>query len=181
MLTNEKLQEKIEHLIPGAVVSVAQTCGLLDLEVNPVHLPALVKHLRDDSDLKFEMLVDMVGADYLEYPQPKPGRFGIIYNLRSLSKGHRVLLRVYLPEEDPVIGSIHDLYKNANWLEREVYDQYGVRFTGHPNLKRLLNHKDFVGHPLRKDYPITRQQWLTETDDLMDEMDARLLEKGYPR
>lgn len=181
MLTNDKLQEKIKGLISGAVLSASDSYGLLDLEIGPAHLPALVKRLRDDADLKFDMLVDLVGADYVEYPQPKKARFGVIYNLKSLSKGHRVILRVYLPEEDPAVGSIHDLYKNANWLERETFDQYGVRFVGHPNPKRLLNHIEFVGHPLRKDYPITRQQWLSETDDLMDEMDVRLLEKGYPR
>ncbi len=181
MLTNDSLKEKVKGLIPGAVLSESEMYGILDLEVDAAHLPALVKKIRDDQDLQFDMLVDMVGADYLEYPEPKPARFGVIYHFRSMSKGHRLTLRVFLPEEDPSVGSIHDLYRNANWLEREVFDQYGVRFAGHPNPKRLLNHIEFVGHPLRKDYPITRQQWLSETDDLMDEMDARLLEKGYPR
>lgn len=181
MLTNEQLEQKVKSIVPNAVLSVADTYGLLDIEIEPKYLPAIVKGLRDNSDLKFEMLIDIVGADYSEYPKETKERFGVIYNFKSISLGHRIMVRVWLEEENPKVGSIHDLYKNANFLEREVYDQYGVRFENHPNLKRLLNHVEFVGHPLRKDYPITRQQWLTESDDLMDEMEVRLVEKGYPK
>jgi len=178
MLTNTELQEKIKSLLPGAVIGMTDTYGIVDVETNQ-KLPQLIQILRDDSSLKFDMLLDIVGVDYSEYPEDKPERYGVIYHFKSLAHGHRLMVRIYLDEDEPEVGSIHDLYKNANWLEREVYDQYGVKFLNHPNLKRLLNHVQFVGHPLRKDYPITREQWLTETDDLMDEMDVRLREKGY--
>jgi NADH:ubiquinone oxidoreductase subunit C len=88
-------------------------------------------------------------------------------------------LKVLLDAEDPALNSLCSLYGNANFLEREVYDQFGVRFIGHPNLKRLLNHQEFVGHPLRKDYPIQQRQWLSANANLMDEMDKRLEEKGW--
>ena len=83
------------------------------------------------------------------------------------------------PEEEPSLPTISHLYGNANWLEREAFDQMGIRFTHHPNLKRILNHHEFVGHPLRKDYPITRRQWLSANESLMDEMETRLKAKGY--
>ena len=82
-------------------------------------------------------------------------------------------------ESNPEIPTISHLYANANWLEREAFDQIGIRFEGHPNLKRILNHHEFVGHPLRKDYPITRRQVLSANESLMDEMTVRLKEKGW--
>lgn len=179
MLTNEQLLNKISDVC--AVLAHGESGGILDVEVAPGVLPGLVARLRDDPDLRFEMLIDLVSIDYSEFPQEKKGRFGLVYNFKSLSRGHRLLVRVMLGEKSPTVGSIHSLYRNADWLEREAWDQMGIVFEGHPNLRRLLNHFQFVGHPLRKDYPITRQQWLTESDDLMEEMDKRLAEKGYPR
>ncbi len=149
---------------------------IVNVVVKKESIKEFIKFLKETENLKFEMLVDLVSIDYLKFPEPKRERFSLVYNLKSLTYNHRILLRVYLPEENPEIDSIHDLYKNANWLEREAWDQMGIRFIGHPNLKRILNHKDFVGHPLRKDYPIDRRQWLSEPDDLMDEMQIRLEE-----
>lgn len=179
MLTNEQLLNKISDVC--AVLAHRDGHGILDVEVAQEALPGLVQRLRDDADLRFEMLMDLVSIDYAEFPEQKKGRFGVVYNFKSLSLGHRLLVRVILDEKRPVVGSIHTLYKNADWLEREAWDQMGIVFDGHPNLRRILNHFQFVGHPLRKDYPITRQQWLTESDDLMEEMDKRLAEKGYPK
>lgn len=88
-------------------------------------------------------------------------------------------MKLPVPEAEPLVPTISDLYANANWLERESFDQMGIRFARHPNLKRLLNHHEFVGHPLRKDYPITKRQWLSANESLMDEMDVRLKQKGY--
>ena len=167
---------RISHHLAGSFTRVDRH-GVAELTVAAAELHALVSSLR--GDLAFNMLLDIVGLDYLEYPGHAGERFAVLYQLKSLSGGKRLTLRIWLPEESPSVKSIHDLYKDANWLEREVYDQFGVHFNGHPNQKRILNHIQFVGHPLRKNYPITKRQWLTESDDLKDEMEKRLKLRGY--
>ena len=126
----------------------------------------------------YNFLVDITAVDYSTYKTAYPKRFAIIYILRDKNFDNLTVIKSYL-NEDEIVDSITDLYKSANWSEREVWDQYGLKFKNHPNLKRVLNHKEFIGHPLRKDYPITKNQLCTKTDDLMDEMIPRLKAKGY--
>lgn len=99
-----------------------------------------------------------------------PDRFQVVYHLRGAENARRLRVKASVSGDDPAIDSIHDLWKCANWFEREVYDMFGVRFRGHPNLKRILCHKDFQGHALRKDYDVRKGQWLEESDDLLDEL-----------
>lgn len=138
----------------------------------------LVTWLKDDPETRFDFLVDITAVDYLTYPENKPTRFEVVYHLYSLKKGHRLRIKVPVDLPNPEVDTLTGLWKTADWFEREVWDQYGIKFKGHPNLKRLLNHKEFVGHPLRKDYPIRRRQPLSTNDTLMDEMEARLKAKG---
>ncbi len=178
------------HMADSMVVTILQQKGIEGIQeifhehelcnviVQPDEIRRVMQFLKGDPDLKFNMLIDIVAIDYSAYPHGKQARFGIVYHLKSLAHNMRLAVRAFLDEARPQIDSIHDLYNNADWLERECWDQMGIRFLGHPNLKRLLNHKDFIGHPLRKDYPIDRRQWLEEPDDLMDEMERKLLEKG---
>jgi len=126
----------------------------------------------------YDFLVDITAVDYFTCKDAHPKRFAIVYILRDNNFGNLVVIKSYL-NEDEIIDSITDLYKSANWSEREVWDQYGLKFKNHPNLKRILNHKEFIGHPMRKDYPITKNQICTKTDDLMDEMTPKLKAKGY--
>ncbi len=135
-----------------------------------------IKFLKQEKNYNF--LVDITAVDYLDFCEPKQKRFAIIYLLKDDSFDNLLVLKAYL-NEDEIIDSITDLYEGANWSEREVWDQYGLKFKNHPNLKRILNHKEFVGHPLRKDYPMTKGQLCTKTDDLMDEMTPKLKAKGY--
>ncbi|PIQ23528.1 NADH-quinone oxidoreductase subunit C [bacterium (Candidatus Blackallbacteria) CG17_big_fil_post_rev_8_21_14_2_50_48_46] len=137
-----------------------------------------LKLLRDDPELDFNILTDLSAVDYLNYPEKKRQRFEVVYHLHSLDKGHRLRVKVPVGGADPALDSACTLWKTANWLEREVWDMYGIQFVNHPNLKRILNHIEFVGHPLRKDYPIDKRQVLTVNDSLMDEMEKRLIEKG---
>lgn len=123
-----------------------------------------------------EMLLDITIIDYLDYPSPQPTRFALVYIIRHKDFKEFIVLKTYLSE--PKCLSITSIYKAADWLERECYDQYGVIFEGHPNLKRILNHWQFEGFPLRKDYPVTKGQYCTQAEDLMPEMNKRLLEKG---
>ena len=136
----------------------------------------VISYLKNECD--FSMLLDVTGVDYLTYGGKQPHRFAVVYLLRSSDFTTQITLKVYVPD-DMYLPSVCKLYKSADWAEREVWDQYGIQFTNHPNLKRVLNHKQFVGHPLRKDYPITKGQLCDETDDLMDEMNAKLQANGY--
>jgi NADH-quinone oxidoreductase subunit C len=136
-------------------------------------------HLRDDGGLRFAMLIDVAGIDYLAYPQHRGPRFAVVYLFKSLVHRHRVALKVLLEEDAANVPSLQDLFRSADWAEREVWDQYGIVFTGHTNLKRLLNHHEFVGHPLRKDYPCQKRQKLSLNDPMIDQLEARLKERGY--
>lgn len=171
--------EKLKAQHAPAVLGSTDRYGTLEIQVDRNSIDRLVETLRMDAELSFNMLVDLVSIDYSAYPGWTGDRFGLAYLLKSLDLGHRLQLKVAVPEEEPVVPTLSHLFANANWLEREAFDQMGIRFARHPNLKRLLNHHEFVGHPLRKDYPITRRQWLSANESLMDEMEARLKEKGY--
>jgi NADH-quinone oxidoreductase subunit C len=114
----------------------------------------ILTFLRDDPELLFDFAMDLTGVDYLgEEP-----RFEVVYHLYSLAKNHRVRVKVRLHEDDPVIDSAVSVWPGINWYEREAYDMYGIVFRGHPNLKRILMYEEFVGHPLRKDYPKAKRQ-----------------------
>ena len=114
---------------------------------------------RDDALLRFDMLMDLTAVDYLKFPGREDGpRFDVVYHLYSVAHNHRVRLRVAVEEDVPSVPTATGLWPIANWLEREVWDMFGIRFEGHPDLRRLLMYEEFVGHPLRKDYPIERRQ-----------------------
>jgi NADH/F420H2 dehydrogenase subunit C len=142
-------------------------------------LHEVVKYLRDTENLSFTMLLDVVGIDYLSFPDHRGARYAVKYVLKSMAFRHRIQLKVQLDEERAVVPSIHDLFRIADWMERETWDQFGIVFSGHPNLKRLLNHHEFVGHPLRKDYPCQKRQKLSTNDPMIDQLEARLRERGY--
>jgi NADH-quinone oxidoreductase subunit C len=178
-MENETFIKKLTEKHPRAVLGTENCFGALEICIDRDRIDEVVSTLRDDPEFGFNMLVDLVSIDYSAIPGRNGERFGLVYLLKSLEKGIRLQLKVAVPEKDPIVPTVSHLYANANWLEREAYDQMGIRFKGHPNLKRILNHHEFVGHPLRKDYPITRRQWLTANQSLMDEMRKRLKEKRY--
>jgi NADH-quinone oxidoreductase subunit C/D len=127
----------------------------------------------------FTILLDMTAVDYSKFPDSTPSRFAVVYVLRSSDFKKETTVKAFVSDETLSVDTVSDIFPSANWAEREAYDQYGVIFLNHPNLKRVLNHKQFVGHPLRKDYKITQGQICTETEDLMDEMLPLLKSKGY--
>lgn len=134
----------------------------------PHELFDAVEFLRNE--LNYNFLLDIVGVDYLEYIDPKPTRFALIYHFRKYNFSDTLSLKLYIDNPNQGVESIASLYKAANWLEREVYDQFGIHFKNHPLLKRILNHNEFIGHPLRRDYAITQGQYCTQTQDMMDEL-----------
>ena len=139
-----------------------------------------VEFLKNDPSMQFDMLLDLAGIDYLTYPNHEGPRFAVSYAFKSMKNpGARIRLKVLVSEDDLKVPTISDLYANANWYEREVFDQFGIVFQGHPDLRRLLNHVEFVGHPLRKDYPAQKRQWLSTNDYLLPALEKRLEDLGY--
>ena len=148
-----------------------------DMLIDSSEIKSTISRLKNEED--YTLLLDITAVDYSEFPDVTPSRFAVIYILRTSNFKKHLTIKAFVDDNSLEVDSIVDLYFAADWAEREVYDQYGVRFKGHPNLKRVLNHHQFVGHPLRKDYPVTKGQICTETEDLMDEMIPLLHRKGY--
>jgi len=122
-------------------------------------LADLLRACRDDAELGFDVLMDLTAVDYSRYPGREDGpRFEVVYHLYSLAWNHRLRVKVRVEEDDAVVPTAVRLWPIANWFEREVWDMFGVRFEGHPDPRRLLMYEEFVGHPLRKDYPVGRRQ-----------------------
>ncbi len=119
--------------------------------VQPMQLLDVMTTLKETHG--FDMLVDITCVDYLNY-RDATNRFGLVYLLANATTAERLTIRVLLDEPDPVVASVVPLWEGANWLEREVWDMFGIRFDGHPDLRRILMPDEFTAHPLRKDYPL---------------------------
>ena len=150
------LSRILERFRP-AVRSHHADCGDETALVAAEHLVEICRFAKEDPTLSCEMLMDLTGVDYLGL-KPSAGRFEVVYHLYSLSKGHRIRLKVELPEADPKVASVVHLWKSALWMEREAFDLYGIHFEGHPDLRRILLYPEFEGYPLRKDYPLEKRQ-----------------------
>ena len=150
------------------------------MQVDCKNIKQEIKKLKKEGG--YSILLDITATDYLQHSDKQDDfRFEVIYILRTSDFKNTITVRTKLTNDNLEIDSICDLYYSANWAERETYDMYGIIFKGHPNLKRILNHQEFVGHPLRKDYEITKAQICTKTQELMDEMEPKLLAKGYKK
>ena len=121
--------------------------------VPPGRLVEVMRFLRDDGRCAFEQLCDLTCVDYLNFPKARD-RFGVIYSLLSLSRNHRIWVKCLVNDPAPEVPSVVGIWKGAEWLEREVWDMFGIRFSGHPDLRRILTWEGFEAHPLRKDYPL---------------------------
>jgi NADH/F420H2 dehydrogenase subunit C len=135
------------------IIDVEEIRGDIIAIVRPEKIRNVIAYLKSESSLAFDVMMDLFAMDYLKYEPEKRDRYAIVYNLYSMTFHHRLFVKVYIPEDKSEIDSIHDLYAAANWFEREAWDLFGIVFTGHPNLIRILCHNEFVGHPMRKDYP----------------------------
>ena len=145
----------------AAVVETHARLGDATALVRKEQLLDVMRFLRDDPECAFDMLMDLTCVDYLgEEP-----RFEIVYHLYSLAKNQRVRVKARVAEDACEIDTLSQLWPSANWMEREVWDLYGVRFVGHPDLRRILLYEEFQGHPLRKDYPKERRQPLIGPDN----------------
>ena len=147
--------DKINSQYKGAILDSHDFRGDQTITVQKNVLIELFKFLRDDSDLYFKFLMDLTAVDYLNR---KDNRFEVVYHFYSLKHNHRLRVKVPVREDDCTIDSVSSLWKTANWYEREVWDLYGIKFNGHPDMRRILLYEEFKGHPLRKDYPINKRQ-----------------------
>ncbi|HEV2560519.1 MAG TPA: NADH-quinone oxidoreductase subunit C [Rhizomicrobium sp.] len=145
-----ELGQKITAALPGAVKAATVAFGELTVDVEPGEITRVLKTLRDDPSFEFKILIDICGVDW----PARAMRFDVVYHLLSLTKNARVRLKLQTDEDTPV-PSVVAIYPAANWFERETFDMYGIAFSDHPDLRRLLTDYGFSGHPLRKDFPLT--------------------------
>ena len=145
-----ELGAHIEAKRPDCVLSWDVTHGELNVDVAPSSIVTFVEFLKTDGNCRFSTLIDIAGVDY----PSRPKRFDVVYHFLSLYQNHRIRLRMGV-REDEMVPSITEVHPSANWFEREVFDMYGILFSGHPDLRRLLTDYGFQGHPLRKDFPTT--------------------------
>jgi NADH-quinone oxidoreductase subunit C len=131
--------------------------GQLSIDVAASDASGVMRALRDDAKCRFAILIDLLGVDYSGFDDSWGGpRFAVVYNLLSTEHNQRVRVRVFCPNDDfPAVDSVIDTWPVANWYEREAFDLYGIVFQGHPDLRRILTDYGFVGHPFRKDFPVT--------------------------
>jgi len=154
----ETLNASLQEALGERLVSVVTALEELTIVVKAEDLVSVCTTLRDDDKLHFEQLIDITGIDYSEYGDGayEGPRFASIYHLLSLKHNCRLRLRVYAPDDDfPVMASVIGVWDCANWYEREAFDLYGIMYTGHPDLRRILTDYGFVGHPFRKDFPLS--------------------------
>jgi NADH-quinone oxidoreductase subunit C len=159
----ETLSFCLQNVLADKLVSMSTQLGELTASVRPGDLLPVMETLRDHAELRFEMLIDLCGMDYSSYgsesgPQDDRigKRFAVVYHLLSLSHNHRLRLKTFADEDEfPVVDSVIDIWPSANWFEREAFDLYGVVFTGHPDLRRILTDYGFIGNPFRKDFPLS--------------------------
>lgn len=148
--TMQDLKKQVEDHLGDDLVAAGLAYGELSITVATTDLPRVLLWLRDDPNMLFKELVDLCGVDYPE----RELRFDVVYHLLSLHHNHRIRVRVMTDEATPV-PSATGLFRAAGWFEREAWDMYGILFSDHPDLRRLLTDYGFEGHPLRKDFPLT--------------------------
>lgn len=151
-LTLKKLKERF----PAAVLEMSSIRGEDVAALDKGSIVEVARFLKEDAELQYNFLMDLTAVDY--QAMGREPRFDVVYHFYSLKYNRRVRIKAPVGEPDPEIDSLTDLWRGANWFEREVWDMFGIKFRGHPNLQRILLYPEFQGHPLRKDYPIRKRQ-----------------------
>jgi NADH-quinone oxidoreductase subunit C len=154
----ETLKANLEAALGARVVSLTQALGELTLVVKAGDYLDVAKELRDNPTLRFEQLIDVSGVDYQTYGDGtwEGLRFAAVSQLLSLTHNWRLRLRVFAPDDEvPIVASLVEIWSSANWYEREAFDLFGIVFEGHPDLRRILTDYGFIGHPFRKDFPVS--------------------------
>jgi len=154
----DNLQAALEAALGARIKTFVRERGEITITVSAADYLGVAQTLRDDATLKFEQLIDLCGLDYSSWKDRAwdGPRYCVVTHLLSVSLNWRVRLKVFAPDDDvPVVASLNDLWSAANWFEREAFDMVGVIFEGHIDLRRILTDYGFIGHPLRKDFPVS--------------------------
>ncbi len=154
----DTLESALRQVLGDHIKSLIRDRGELTLTVKPAQYIDVATTLRDHADLRFEQMIDLCGVDYADYRnEPNDGpRYCVVLHLLSLTHNWRVRLKVHCADDDiPAVASVNDIWSAANWYEREAFDLYGIIFEGHNDLRRLLTDYGFIGHPMRKDFPVS--------------------------
>jgi len=152
------LTAALQSALGDKLASVVTALGEVTVVVKPGDLLDVATCLRDAPELRFEQLIDLCGVDYRDFGEGgwDGARFAVVYHLLGITHNWRLRLRVFAADDEfPVVESVIGIWPSANWFEREAFDLYGIMFTGHPDLRRILTDYGFIGHPFRKDFPIS--------------------------
>lgn len=153
--------QRVQEKFSPEVINTHAFRGDETVIIRPSALRAVARFLKETPEMDFNFLMDLTAVDYLNLADGqmiRETRFEVVYHFYSLKHNQRLRLKVPVDPKNPEIDSLSDLWPSANWYEREVWDMFGIRFRGHPNLKRILMYEEFQGHPLRKDYPFNKRQ-----------------------
>jgi NADH-quinone oxidoreductase subunit C len=154
----DTLQEALQTTLGDAILSLVRARGEITITVPAARYLEVAQTLRDHAALKFEQLIDLCGVDFSDYKNEGTDglRYAVVSHLLSVSFNWRVRLKVFAPDDDlPAVDSVNDIWNAANWFEREAFDLFGILFEGHLDLRRILTDYGFIGHPMRKDFPVT--------------------------
>lgn len=161
-MTNEFVLEAITREFPESVISSSEPYGMLTVEVKKEDIKKIIHYLKD-STLEFNFLTDICGIHYPEFPEKE---IGVVYHLHNMMANFRLRLKIFMSRENIEVDSLTELYAGANWMERETYDFYGIKFKGHPDLRPILNMEDLGYHPMLKEYRL-EDGTRTDKDDNM--------------
>jgi NADH-quinone oxidoreductase subunit C len=148
----EKIVSILKEKFEGDILSVETPYDFLTINLKKENIIEIIRYLYNHHAAQFQYLTTLCGIHY-----PEVNQIAVMYQLHSLVNNWRIRLRIFLPADNPVTPTLTTLFSAANWMERETYDFYGVKFTGHPDLRRILNVEDMIIHPLRKEYPLEDQ------------------------
>jgi NADH-quinone oxidoreductase subunit C len=154
----DNLEAALKAALGEKIVAFVRQRGEIAITVDAGQYFAIAQQLRDDATLKFEQLIDLCGVDYSDYKdQPWEGRrYCAVSHLLSITHNWRVRLKVFVPDDElPSVASVTEIWSSANWFEREAFDMFGILFDGHLDLRRILTDYGFIGHPMRKDFPVS--------------------------
>ena len=154
----ETLQAALQEALGAKISHMKADLGRVTIECRAADYLEVMKTLRDHPKLQFEQLIDLCGMDYSEYREQawEGFRFAAVLQMLSVALNHRLCIKVFAEDDEmPILDSVTGIYSGADWMEREAFDLYGILFNGHPDLRRILTDYGFVGHPFRKDFPVS--------------------------
>lgn len=157
-ITPETLLERVQDLLGDKIVKAGVALDEATIEVAPEDWHEVALSLRDSPGIAFDLMMDLCGVDYSAYKDEtwNGKRFAVVLHLLSIKRNHRLRVRAFCTDDDlPIIASLMDVWPAVNWFEREAFDLFGIVFEGHPDLRRILTDYGFIGHPFRKDFPIS--------------------------